>query len=235
MKYYVYVLYDPRNNKPFYVGKGCGERSIVHEQLVKKHGFHPENDKLGKKISKIVGLGLSIIHKRSEPMTEDAALKLERKKELQFRRKGIDLCNLVPCGQKTPRWEKGPRADEIKSRISKKMEGNQNAKGHRDTAETRKKKSDSRKGWKYSEETRRKISESVKKNWKEKHGPVTEETRKRISEASKKTWKSRPRIMSEETKKKISDKLTGRKLSPEQRKKISEGMRKRNEIIQEFL
>jgi len=24
-KYYVYALIDPRNNKPFYIGKGCDE------------------------------------------------------------------------------------------------------------------------------------------------------------------------------------------------------------------
>jgi|LakMenEpi03Aug12_release.lakeMendotaPanAssembly.Ray.scaffolds.fasta_scaffold384667_3 hypothetical protein len=29
-KYYVYLLIDPRNNKPFYVGKGCGDRCYEH-------------------------------------------------------------------------------------------------------------------------------------------------------------------------------------------------------------
>lgn len=30
MKYYVYYLIDPRDNRPFYIGKGSGNRSSVH-------------------------------------------------------------------------------------------------------------------------------------------------------------------------------------------------------------
>lgn len=30
LKYYVYILIDPRNNKIFYVGKGCGNRIFQH-------------------------------------------------------------------------------------------------------------------------------------------------------------------------------------------------------------
>src|SRR5262245_22256643 len=28
--YYVYLYVDPRSNRPFYVGKGCGERALAH-------------------------------------------------------------------------------------------------------------------------------------------------------------------------------------------------------------
>lgn len=30
MKYYVYALVDPRDDQPFYIGKGCGKRAVSH-------------------------------------------------------------------------------------------------------------------------------------------------------------------------------------------------------------
>lgn len=35
-KYYVYILYDPRTMRPFYVGKGCDNRAFDHARNVKK-------------------------------------------------------------------------------------------------------------------------------------------------------------------------------------------------------
>ena len=43
-KYYVYKLVDPRNNKPFYIGKGSGKRVTQHEKEAKLGYIHPKCD-----------------------------------------------------------------------------------------------------------------------------------------------------------------------------------------------
>jgi hypothetical protein len=42
MQYYVYQLIDPRNSKPFYVGKGKGERMYAHEREAEGKSQHPK-------------------------------------------------------------------------------------------------------------------------------------------------------------------------------------------------
>jgi len=37
LKYYVYALIDPRNNKPFYIGKGKDNRIYNHVNNAIKH------------------------------------------------------------------------------------------------------------------------------------------------------------------------------------------------------
>lgn len=41
-QYYVYQLIDPRNNKPFYVGKGQGKRIDAHEKEAKANVISPK-------------------------------------------------------------------------------------------------------------------------------------------------------------------------------------------------
>lgn len=49
--YYVYALIDPRNNKPFYIGKGCRNRVFSHEKF-KSSCNNPHKDNVIKKILK---------------------------------------------------------------------------------------------------------------------------------------------------------------------------------------
>jgi hypothetical protein len=41
-QYYVYQLVDPRNNKPFYIGKGQGKRIDAHEREAKANIISPK-------------------------------------------------------------------------------------------------------------------------------------------------------------------------------------------------
>jgi hypothetical protein len=42
--FYVYELIDPRNNQPFYIGKGSGNRAYYHLSLNAKHlNIYKEN------------------------------------------------------------------------------------------------------------------------------------------------------------------------------------------------
>jgi hypothetical protein len=41
--YYVYELIDPRNNLPFYTGKGKEERMYLHVKKVKNNSMHNKN------------------------------------------------------------------------------------------------------------------------------------------------------------------------------------------------
>lgn len=56
MKYYVYGLSDPRkNNQPFYIGKGCGDRAKAH---LSKTVDNTENVHKVRKINRIREAGL---------------------------------------------------------------------------------------------------------------------------------------------------------------------------------
>ena len=39
LDFYVYCLMDPRNNEPFYIGKGVGNRIFDHEKCAIKSNF----------------------------------------------------------------------------------------------------------------------------------------------------------------------------------------------------
>ena len=74
--YYVYQLIDPRNNKPFYIGEGKGERASSH--LSFNSGCrNPHKDRI---IRKIQSLGLevivSIVHTN---LTKEQSISFEEK------------------------------------------------------------------------------------------------------------------------------------------------------------
>lgn len=58
LKHYVYLLIDPRNGKPFYVGKGCGNR-INHHLLDALKTHKNEKEKI-KRIHDIQAAGLEV-------------------------------------------------------------------------------------------------------------------------------------------------------------------------------
>lgn len=71
LMFYVYALIDPRNNKPFYIGKGKDDRCLSH---FKKHQLEKENNsKKRAKIKKIKKMGL-------DPVIEFYAQNIEDEK-----------------------------------------------------------------------------------------------------------------------------------------------------------
>ncbi len=116
MKFYVYELIDPRNNKPFYVGKGCKLRMYSHVKDVKRGQIPHKNLKLFNKINKILNLELKIQYKKLHnniTNKESYTLEIERIKQI-----GINnLCNLTYGGEGLNPTE------EIKQKISKTKRG----------------------------------------------------------------------------------------------------------------
>jgi hypothetical protein len=97
MKYYVYQLIDPRNNKPFYVGKGKGERMYAHEREAEGKSQHPKC----KLIREIKALGYVIEYKILKRFKDEAeAYKYEANVILDI---GLEnLTNLVYGGNVKP-------------------------------------------------------------------------------------------------------------------------------------
>lgn len=104
--------------------------------------------------------------------------------------------------------------------------------GAHHSAESKRKISESNKGRKMPDHVKQKIS-IVNKGNKNASGKRTEEQRKRISDATKAAM-NRKEVkeklhspVSEKTKQKISNSLTGKKLTSDHRKAISEGLKRR--------
>jgi hypothetical protein len=57
-RWYVYVLIDPRDGKPFYVGKGTGDRMHNHESMVRRGAV--DNANKCQRIREIIESGASV-------------------------------------------------------------------------------------------------------------------------------------------------------------------------------
>jgi hypothetical protein len=210
--FYVYHLIDPRNNLPFYVGKGKNERMFDHESAV-KNGRVPQNNKfLFRKIKKILSLGLSIEYKKIyENLDEKTSLLREIDEENRLKSLGINLCNIVPCGTGGNIYANmsPSKLKQVKEKISK------SSKGRIVSDETREKCRLINLGRVRSEEFKLKVSKS--KIGKK----LLKETRIKMSESHKGV------NFSEEHCKSISDSLKGRKFTDEHKNKLADIAKKK--------
>ncbi len=103
MKYYVYILKDPRTDLPVYVGKGSYNRLNYHWCVFNKLGEHPENFKLTSLFLELKKIGLEIVtEKIYETNNEKEAYLVEREIQVGYEDLGYELCNLCECGRPTP-------------------------------------------------------------------------------------------------------------------------------------
>lgn len=203
-KYYVYLLLDPSDYyKPFYVGKGSGER-CRHHLTTKKLG---ENKRKDNKIAKIRKMGFDVVvMKWAEHLSEQEAYALEETLILRFGRRLIDengvLMNL--CLGAKPPAKYGPMPQSQRDKIS------QSNKGRKWSPESRARASEARRGQKRgppSPDTIEKIRQSntgiTKRKWTTEEKAklsmirqrnatlMTEEEREEHSEKIRKSWEKR--------------------------------------------
>jgi hypothetical protein len=166
MNSYVYTLVDPRNNLPFYVGKGSGERCNAHV-VEAKYYVKRKSLKLNK-IRKLMRFGMDpIVVKVEENVSDKQALDLECLLIAEMRDLGFALTNMT--------------------------DGGDGAQGYKHTEDHKQKMSELQKGRVFSEETKQRMrkpkSEQGRKNIAEARLSTdyrpSEETKKKISEAIK--------------------------------------------------
>lgn len=122
-QYYVYGLYDPAENFPFYIGKGCGKRKTVHFQPSSK-GHNPHKDH---KIAKVQRQGRKPYAKKlydnltekQAYMREWALINVHFPKLTNIKR---SYGEGFGSGKNNPIYGK-QRSNEVKQKISKKLKG----------------------------------------------------------------------------------------------------------------
>jgi hypothetical protein len=100
--YYTYVLIDPRNEQPFYVGKGIRNRMYNHGKKVTPNSY------LYNKIQKIKSLGLDIIYEKWFEGDEEFCIWMEIYLISEFGKE--NLCNMTNGGEgglTSTSWKKG--------------------------------------------------------------------------------------------------------------------------------
>jgi len=78
-KFYCYILIDPRNNIPFYVGKGCGNRARKHISDAKRGKGNLEKNRIIK----------DIISEKLEPKVDYFAKHIDEKTALELESRKI--------------------------------------------------------------------------------------------------------------------------------------------------
>lgn len=222
--YYIYTLIDPRNNLPFYVGKGSGDRKDFHVRSV--NHANADNPMKLNLIKKIISEGLSVqIEVVSDNLNETTAFENEKKLIRQYGRRNNNtgiLTNMSDGGAGNAGRVYNP---EHGAKISQALTGKKrpdvayrNQQKNKEMWETRK-----AEGWTHSDDVKARLSEQSKLR---KH---SNETKAKISEANSK------RIVSEETKAKISAARKASKgnqtRSEETKAKMREAWRKRKGLF----
>ena len=182
MNYFVYALIDPRNNLPFYIGKGqikdtCGRyyRRIIEHQKNLDQSNPLKRSVASKVLKKFKKIPYKII---KDKITEKEAFNLEifliKKYGRRDNRTGI-LTNLTDGGEGCSGYKATPeQKNKISIRLKEYYKHNENPfsdKQH--TKESRKKMSESQKkylennspkflGKKHTEESRKKMSDTAK-------------------------------------------------------------------------
>lgn len=227
MFYYLYKISCLLPDKPYYyIG--------IHKTKKLEDGYFGSGTKL---LACIKGLGRKNFKKEILQFCSNYSDLLKLEKEIVGTLYETDpwCLNLMEGGQS------GIMSEEAKRKISEKAK----LRPHLPLSEEHKKHiSEGNKGKIVSPETRQKLSKSKKGKPGKKRGPMSEEHKRKISESKKKNFKGfteehRKKIsekkrqrdieigVSEETRQKISKTLTGRVVTPEWRRKISEAAKKR--------
>lgn len=177
-EYYVYGLIDPRNNQPFYIGKGKGYRWRIHLTETREK---TDNLKKYNKIQKLLRKGYRINHiKYEKNLTEVEAYDLEEILIIKYGREGIDPIGVLTniCrNNRPPNFEDfdKEKSDSIKEKISKALKGIKRSK------ETKEKMSKSKKGkesWHKGRQKSIKFKQKISKANKNKE--ISSETRNKI-------------------------------------------------------
>lgn len=218
--FYVYMLLDPRkNNQPFYVGKGTGERYNDHlaESLESTSNIRKYH-----KIQQIIKSGYSVgVEIVKEFDDEKMAYEFEEELIKKYGRKDYDpdgiLMNIC-LDAKPPRYWEGPNARQILDKIKQSRSKNPYSHG----PDIRQKISAATKGKPKKPRTaEHKASLSAALKGKPLSRICTQETR------IKRSLNQKGKKASEETKNKISQKLRGRIITEEHKEKIRQSMLKR--------
>lgn len=198
-RFYVYSLTDPRkNNQPFYIGKGCGDRCQVHLRTPEK-GNNPFKTRVIKAIRQ-VGLepGVMIL---CDQMLEADALEEESRLIRLYGRRRIDeggiLTNRVVSG--TGGLGHSP---ETRAKISAAHKGKPSKRSPEGRARQKKALSERIRS---PEETEANIARCLENAAKLKRKPW--------GEARRAAYEANKPVRSEETRRKQSKKMKGRKTS----------------------